>query len=101
MKTYRGGGIAPHILDLGTIYGCELSDSRSGRFTPGLKAPHTHWIGDLVGSRDGLDSVAKRRIPSPRRESNPPPPALKGKGTERRNGIEGKRKSGSREISEK
>jgi hypothetical protein len=31
----------------------------------------THWIGGWVGSRSVLDSVVKRKLPSPRRESNP------------------------------
>jgi hypothetical protein len=52
--------------------GNEQSHLRSGCFTPG-----THWIGGGVGLRDRLDGVAKRKIPSPRREStrticNPP-----------------------------
>jgi len=34
-------------------------------------APGTHWIGRWVGPRAGLDVVVKRKIPSPRRESNP------------------------------
>jgi hypothetical protein len=33
-----------------------------------------HWIGGLVGSRAVLDAVVKRKIPSPRRESNPRSP---------------------------
>jgi hypothetical protein len=30
--------------------------------TPGGRAPGTHWIGDLVGSRDILDLVEKKKI---------------------------------------
>jgi hypothetical protein len=37
--------------------------------------PGIHWIGGCVGLRDGLDAVAKRKIPSPCRESNPDRPA--------------------------
>jgi hypothetical protein len=37
--------------------------------SPG-KAPGTHWIGGWVGPRAVLDAVV-RKIPSPRRESNP------------------------------
>jgi hypothetical protein len=29
------------------------------------------WIGGWVGPRAGLNAVVKRKIPSPRRESNP------------------------------
>jgi hypothetical protein len=39
--------------------------------TPRERAPGTHWIGGWVGLRAGLDTVVKRKIPSPRRESNP------------------------------
>jgi hypothetical protein len=51
--------------------GGEWSDSRPGRFTPRERAPGTHWIGGWVGPRVVLDAVVKRKIPSPRRESNP------------------------------
>jgi hypothetical protein len=37
---------------------------------PQGKSPGTHWIGDWVGPRAVLDAVVKRKIPSPRRESN-------------------------------
>jgi hypothetical protein len=33
-----------------------------GRFLPGERAPDTHWIGDLVGPRAGLDDVEKRKF---------------------------------------
>jgi hypothetical protein len=45
--------------------------SRPSRFTPRGRAPGTHWIGGWVGPRAVLDAVVKRKIPSPRRESNP------------------------------
>jgi hypothetical protein len=37
-------------------------------------APGTHWIGGWVDPRAGLDAVAKRKIPSPCRGSNPDRP---------------------------
>jgi hypothetical protein len=46
------------------------SVSRSGHFAPRKRAPGTHWIGGWVGDRAGLNKVAKRKIPSPFRESN-------------------------------
>jgi hypothetical protein len=49
--------------------GGEWSVSRPGRFTPGERAPDTHWIGGWVGPRAVLDAVV-RKIPSFRRESN-------------------------------
>jgi hypothetical protein len=36
----------------------------------------THWIGGWVGPRAVLDAVVKRKIPSPRRESNPRTPIV-------------------------
>jgi hypothetical protein len=40
----------------------EWSASRHGRFTPGERAPRTHWIGGWVDSRAGLDDVEKRKF---------------------------------------
>jgi hypothetical protein len=40
-------------------------------FTPSERSPGTYWIGGWVGPRTILDVVVKRKIPSPRRESNP------------------------------
>jgi hypothetical protein len=54
--------------------GGEWSVSHSGRFTSREGAPGTHWTGDWVGPRAVRDVVVKRKIPSPRRESNPRTP---------------------------
>jgi hypothetical protein len=51
--------------------GGKRTDSRPGRFTPKERAPGTPWIGGQLGSITVLDAVVKRRIPSPRRETNP------------------------------
>jgi hypothetical protein len=60
MKAYwESGGIALRILELGTSW--EWSASRPDRFIPMERAPGTHWIGDWVGSRAGLDAVVGRR----------------------------------------
>jgi hypothetical protein len=56
--------------------GGEWSNSRTGRFTLRERAPGTHWIGGSVGPRAVLDAVVKRKIPSPRRESNPRTPIV-------------------------
>jgi hypothetical protein len=57
MKTYGGRGcIDPRILDLGNSWRRVIS------FTPGERAPGTHWIGDWVGSRAFLDDVVKRKF---------------------------------------
>jgi hypothetical protein len=67
MKAYWGSGfIAPRFLD-----GGEWSPSLPGRFTSRERAPGTHWIGDWVGSRAGLDTVVKRKISNPYRDSKP------------------------------
>jgi hypothetical protein len=52
------------------LEGGEWSASRLGRFTPREKTPGIHWIGGWVGPSSVLDAVVKRKIPSPRRESN-------------------------------
>jgi hypothetical protein len=56
--------------------GGEWSASRPGRFAPRERAPGTHWIGGWVGPRAVLDAVVKRKIPSPRWESNPRTPIV-------------------------
>jgi hypothetical protein len=62
MKTNWGsGGIAPRILDLGTGWRWVVS--------------FTH-LGGWVGPRAVLDAVVKRKIPIPRRESNPRTPII-------------------------
>jgi hypothetical protein len=54
----------------------EWSVSRPDRFTPREKAPGTHCLGGWVGPRAVLDAVVKRKIPSPRRKSNPRNPIV-------------------------
>jgi hypothetical protein len=54
----------------------EWSATRPGRLTPRERAPGTHWIGGWKGPRAGLDGAVKRKIPSPRRESNPITPIV-------------------------
>jgi hypothetical protein len=43
---------------------------------PRERNPGTHWIGGWVGTRAVLDAVVKRKIPSPRRKSNPRSPIV-------------------------
>jgi hypothetical protein len=66
MKTFLSS-----VLD-----GGDWSASRPGRFTSSERAPGTHWIGGWMGPRTVLDVVVKRKIPSPRRESNPRTPIV-------------------------
>jgi hypothetical protein len=65
------GGVDPHTLLTSALDGDELSDWRPGRFTPRERARGTHGIGGWVGPRAVLHAMVKRKIPSPRRESNP------------------------------
>jgi hypothetical protein len=72
MKAYWGSGsIAPTYPLTSVLDGGRWSASRPDRFTPRERAPGTHWIGGWIGPRAVLDAVMKRKIPSPRRESNP------------------------------
>jgi hypothetical protein len=76
MKAYWGGWrySSTHSLT-SALDGGEWSASRPGRFTPTERAPGTHWIGGWVGPRAVLDAVT-RKIPSPRRQSNPRTPIV-------------------------
>jgi hypothetical protein len=75
MKAYEGSeGIAPLIVT-SALDGGEWSASHPGRFAPRETVPGNHWIGGWAGPRAVLDAV-KRKIPSPRRESNPRTPII-------------------------
>jgi hypothetical protein len=55
------GGIAPPFLT-SSLEGGEWSVSRPGRFTPDENSTGTHWLGEWVGPRAGLDAVEKIKI---------------------------------------
>jgi hypothetical protein len=55
------GGVVPPFLTF-ALDGGEWSASLPCCFTPGERAPSTHWIGGWVGPRAGLDAVEKRKI---------------------------------------
>jgi hypothetical protein len=74
MKTYWGVEVKLHAFLNSALDGGEWSASRLGHFTPGERTPGTRWIGVWLGPRAVLDTVAKRKIPSPRRESDPRTP---------------------------
>jgi hypothetical protein len=76
MKVYWGVEVYFHAFLTLTIDGGEWLAPRSGRFTREETAPATHWIGGWVGPRAGLDTVSKRKIPSPYRDSNPDNPTV-------------------------
>jgi hypothetical protein len=58
------------------LVGDEWSASRPGRFTTRERTPGTHWTGGCVGPRALLNAAVERKIPSPRRESNPRTPIV-------------------------
>jgi hypothetical protein len=51
----------PHFFT-SELVGGEWSNSRPGRVTPGERSPGTHWIGDWVDPRAGLDDMEKRKL---------------------------------------
>jgi hypothetical protein len=74
MKVYWGSaGIAPRILDLGNRWRWVVSFTLRPLY-PQERTPGTSWIGGWVGPGAGLYAVVKRKIPSPCRDSKPPPP---------------------------
>jgi hypothetical protein len=48
------------VLKLAALVEGELSDSRPCRFTPGVGARGTKWMGRWVGPRTGLDGCSYR-----------------------------------------
>jgi hypothetical protein len=62
MKAYGGVDVWIHIFLTSALAEGEWSDSRPGCFTPGERAPGTHWIGGWVDPRAGLDNVEKRKF---------------------------------------
>jgi hypothetical protein len=76
MKTYWGVEVWLHAFLISALDGGEWSASSPSRFTPRERAPGTHWIGGWLSPRVVLDAVVKRKIPSPRRESNPKTPIV-------------------------
>jgi hypothetical protein len=76
MKTYLGVEVQRHAFLASALDGGEWSTSRPSRFTPGERNPGIYCIGDWVSPRASLDTVEKRKIPSPRRESSPRTPIV-------------------------
>jgi hypothetical protein len=63
MKAYGGAAVYIDIFLTSSLVGGEWSTSRPGRFTPGERAPGTHWRGGWVDLRAGLDDLEKRKSP--------------------------------------
>jgi hypothetical protein len=69
-------GTTPPFITF-ALDGGEWSGLRPCRFTPGERAPGTHWIGGWMGPRFGLDAVEKRQIlPLTGIETGPSRPSL-------------------------
>jgi hypothetical protein len=62
MKAYGGVDVEIHIFLTSALAGGKWSASRLGHFTPGIRAPSTHWIGGWVDPRAGLDDMEKRKF---------------------------------------
>jgi hypothetical protein len=62
MKAYEGVDVYIHIFLTSALAGGKWSASRADRFTPGERAPGTHWKGGWVNPRAGLDDVEKRKF---------------------------------------
>jgi hypothetical protein len=69
------GYSSTHTL-ISTLNWGKWSASHPGRFTPKEWALGMHCIWGWVGPRAVLDAVVQRKIPSPRRESNPRTPIV-------------------------
>jgi hypothetical protein len=76
MKTYWGVDVQIQAFLISALDGSEWSVSRPGRFIRRERTLGTHWIGGWGGGPQVWDTVSKRKIPSPRRESNPDYPII-------------------------
>jgi ribosome modulation factor len=64
MKAYGGVDVQIHVLT-SALVGGKWSASRLCRFTPGERAPRSHWIGGWVDPRANLDDMAKLKFLTP------------------------------------
>jgi hypothetical protein len=62
MKAYGRLAIQIHVFLILALVRGEWSASRPGRFTPGERAPGTHWMEGWVGPRTTLDDMEKRKF---------------------------------------
>jgi acyl dehydratase len=62
MKAYGGMDVKNHIFLTLALAAGEWSVSFTAPFTPGERAPGTHWIGGWVDLRAGLDNMEKRKF---------------------------------------
>jgi hypothetical protein len=65
MKTYGGVDVYIHVFLTSVLFGGEWSDSCPGRFTPGERAPVTHWIWSWMGPIADLGDMEKWKFLRP------------------------------------
>jgi hypothetical protein len=68
MKAYREVELSLHALLAVELVGGEWSTSRSGRFTPGERAPATHWIVERKHILQSLENHRFRKIFEPKKD---------------------------------
>jgi hypothetical protein len=62
MKAHGRVDVYVHVFLASSLVEGEWSASRPVRFTPGERAPCTHWIGGWVDPTAGLDDMKKRKF---------------------------------------
>jgi hypothetical protein len=62
MKVYGGMDVYIHISLTSALVGGEWSALRPCRFTPGERAPGSHWIGGCVDPTADLDIMEKLKF---------------------------------------
>jgi hypothetical protein len=62
MKAYGGVDVLIDIFLTFALAGGEWAASRPSCFTPGERAPGTHWIGGWVDPRAGVGDLEKRKF---------------------------------------
>jgi len=66
VRAYWGNGnIAPLILDFGTRWRWAVSFAPRPLYLQLKLLVVTHWVGEWMGPRVGMDTLVKRKIPSP------------------------------------
>jgi hypothetical protein len=73
MKAFGGVDVLIHDFLTSALVGGEWSASRSDRFTPGERAPGTHWKRRLGGSQNQSERHGKEKILDPTGTPTPTP----------------------------